>query len=798
MLAEIMRDSHYAIRQLLKSPGFAVVAILTIALGTGATSAMFSVINGVLLRPLPYPEPDALVRINEILPRFGRFSVAPATFLDWRSQNTSLEHTVAMTSGSAALMTRDGPERVTNAAVSWDFFQMLRVAPALGGTFGAEHDVPGKTDVIVLSHGMWQRRFGADPAIVGQAITLNGTPMTILGVMPAGFQIPRDAEYWTPLAFTAAKASRGGHFLAVFGRLKPGVTVQQANAELKSVSERLAAQYPDSSADESAEVVPVLDQIVGGIREPLLTLLAAVGVVVLIACANVANLLLVRASVREKELAIRSALGAGRLRIVRQLLCESLVLALAGGALGVMLAYAAIPVIKELSAGSIPRVQDVSIDGRVLFFAFGVSIATGLAFGLAPAWQASRNREASALKEGGRSSVTSGRWMRGILLVAEVALSIVLLVGAALLLRSFARVTNIDPGFRAERVLAFRVALPQTSYPDRAARLAFFDRLLTRLRSLPQVRSAAATQTLPMRGDYYLSFEIQGRPKPRPGEGFSASYRVGSPGYFESLGVPLKRGRTFTERDAEKAPLVAIIDEAFAARHFPGEDPIGRGLDIGNGTDGFFEIVGIVGDVRHSGLDAKPTPTMYVPYTQDVFGSLWVLARTDGNPASLAPLARQTVREIDPALPAFSIAPLLDTVSESVGQRRFSLLLLAAFAAIALVLASVGIYGVVAYAVSQRTQEIGVRMAIGAERGDVLRLIVGGGMKLALAGVGIGVAAALALSRYIATMLFETEPFDPVSYGATIAVLLAVALAACYVPARRAMNLDPVRAIRQE
>jgi putative ABC transport system permease protein len=798
MLAELVGDTRYAIRQLLKNPAFALVAIVTIALGTGATSAMFSVINGVLLRPLPYPEPERLVRVIEVLPRLGRFAVAPATFLDWRAQTTTLEHTVAMTAGSATLMTGDGPERVTNAAVSWDFFQLLRVNPVLGTGFTAEHDVPGKTNVVVLSHAAWERRFGRDPNVVGRAMTLNGTPSTILGVMPAGFQMPRSAEYWTPLAFNPANATRGGHFLAVVARLKPDVTVAQANAELKTISERLAQQYPENSANESAEVVPMMDLIVGNIRTPLWTLLAAVGVVVLIACANVANLLLVRASVREKEFAIRTALGARRSRLVRQLLGESLVLALAGGALGVLLAYGAIPVIQALNAGSIPRVQDVSIDANVLLFALGVSIATGLAFGLVPAWQASRAGAAAVLKEGGRSSVGGGRWTRNVLLVVEVALSIVLLVGAALLLRSFERVTTVDPGFRAERVLAFQVALPQNVYRDRQARLTFFNTLLARLDALPQVRDAAVTQTLPMRGDYMLSVEIQGRPKPKPGEGLSSYYRIASPGYFQALGVPLKRGRAFTERDTDKAPLVAIVDEAFAARHFPGEDPIGRGLDIGNGTDGFAEIVGIVGDIRYDDLETKPKPTMYMPHTQDVFGSLWVVASTDGDPARLAPLVRQTLREIDPALPAFSIVPMPEVVSESVAQRRFSLLLLASFAAIALVLASVGIYGVVAYSVSQRTQEIGVRMAIGAERGDVLRLVVGGGMKLAVAGVIIGIASALALSRYIATMLFETEPFDPASYAATIGTLLLVALAACYVPARRAMNLDPVAAIRQE
>ena len=799
MLADVLRDGRYAVRQLTKSPGFAAVAILTMALGIGATSAMFSVINGVLLRPLPFPDSDALVRVNEIVPQYGSFSVAPASFLDWRAQSTSFEQIVALTSGDATFNGADGPERIVSAAVSWDFFDLLRTQPILGRTFRAEEDLPGKNDVIVLSHNMWQRRFGGDQNVVGRAITLSGRPATIVGVMPSGFGFPGTAEYWFPIALNPSKASRGGHFLAVFARLKPGVSVSQAGAEMKTIAERLAKQYPESSADESAEVIPLLEQIVGNIRQPLFALLAAVGVVVLIACVNVANLLLVRAAVREKEIAIRTALGAGRGRLVRQMLAESLILSVAGGALGVLLAYLAIKPIQTLSAGSIPRVQSVSIDAAVLLFAFGVSVITGIIFGLAPAWQASRGGVAAVMKEGGRSSATGGgRWTRGTLLVVEVALSLVLLVGAALLLRSFARLTNVDPGFRPDNVLAFRVSLPAVSYPEDHNRVAFFENLLARLETHPQIRSAGMVQTLPMRGDYMLSFTVQGRPAPKPGEGPSANHRVVSPHYFSALGIPLKRGRSFTERDVEKSPLVAVVDEAFVRKHFPDEDPIGRGIDIGNGADGYYEIVGVVGSVRYDGLDASADPTMYVPFRQDVFSSMWVVAQAEGDPTHIMPVARQVVREIDPGLPTYSATPLATVVSASVGQRRFSMLLLGAFAMVALFLAAVGIYGVVAYSVSQRTQEIGVRIAIGAERRDVLTLIVGGGMKLALAGVVIGLAGALALSRYIATMLFDVTRFDPASYGATAAMLLAIAVLACYMPARRAMKVDPIIAMRQE
>ncbi len=507
----------------------------------------------------------------------------------------------------------------------------------------------------------------------------------------------------------------------------------------------------------------------------------------------------VRGSIRAKEIAIRTALGAARTRIILQMLAESLVLSLVGGGLGLLLAYYALPAIRTLSAGSIPRVNDITVDTTVLLFVFAISVITGLLFGMAPAWHAARTGPTEVLKEGGRSSTGGATgWVRSGLLVTEVALSIVLLAGAVLLLRSFARVTTVDPGFRPENVLTFRVALPNATYRERHQRIAFFDSLLAKLDAHPQITAAGMTQTLPMRGDYYLSVLIQGRPEPKPGEGLSASYRVVSPDYFKTLGIPVARGRIFTERDTETSPMVAVVDEAFVERHFPNEDPIGQRIDIGNGTDGFYEIVGVVGRVRHDGLARIATPTMYVPYKQDLFGQMAVVARTPDDPTQLAGAVRQAVREIDPALPAFAITPLTDVVSESVAQRRFSMLLLVVFAAVAVFLAAVGLYGVVAYAVSQRTQEIGVRMAIGAQRRDVLNLIVGGGMKLALIGVAIGLAGALALSGFIEAMLFDVQPLDPTSYTVTALVLLSVAALACYVPARRATRVDPIVALRND
>ena len=799
MFAHALRDARFALRQFAKTPGFTVVALLTIALGIGATSAMFSVVNGVLLRPLPYPEPDRLVRVHEVVPQYGLFSVAPATFLDWRQQNTAFERMAAYTSSSATFSGPEGPERIQGAQVTWELFDLLRVAPAIGSGLRAEQDVPGAAPVVMLSHGLWQRRFGGDRSVVGQTIPLSGVPTTIIGVMPADFYYPnRLAEFWRPLNLNPATASRGGHFLGVVARLKPDVALERADREMKAISERLATQYPDNSANESATVVTLLDQVVGGVRASLVTLFAAVAVVILIACANVANLLLVRASGRERELAIRVALGAGRRRLIVQMLAESLVLALVGGGLGLLLAYSTIPLIQSLSAGSIPRVADIVIDYRVLAFATAASLLTGALFGLAPAWQTSRARAGLVMKEGGRSSTSAGsRYVRSGLLVAEVAMSIVLLIGAMLLLRSFANLTGVDPGFRADGVLAFQVALPANTYPDSAKRIAFFETLTGKLDALPPVQSAGLVQRLPLVGGYVLSFAVQGRPPAKPGEEPSANHRVVSPDYLKTVGIPLRRGRHFTAADTEKSKMVAIVDDAFVTRHFPDEDPIGRGIDIGNGSDGFYEIVGVAGSVRDSGLDAAPAPTMYVPFRQDVFSTMWVVVKTDGDTAGLPPAVRQVVRELDRSLPAYSMSPLTDVVNGSVAQRRFSMLLLSVFALIALFLAAVGLYGVIAYTVSQRTREIGVRMAIGARPGDVLRMVIGGGMKLVAIGVGVGLAAAVGLTRLVRTMLFDVEPFDVVSYGGTTLLLFIVAVLACYIPARRAMRVDPIVALQE-
>jgi predicted permease len=798
MIASLVTDVRFALRQMSKTPGVTAIVLATIAFGVGATTAIFSLAYGVLMRPLPYAEAERLVRVFEVVPQYGRFSVAPANFLDWRERQQVFERIAVYAGGTDTFVGPEGPERLNRALVSWDLFELLRVPPALGRGFRADEDVPDQNAVIILSHGLWQRRFGGDPAIVGRAITLSGTPVTIAGVMPAGFYFPnRDVEFWRPIALNPSGAPRGAHFTSVVARLKAGVTVQQAGAEMIGIARQLAGEHPQSNRDESAETIALVDVIVGPVRPMLWTLVAAVGVVVLIASANVANLLLVRASAREREIAIRLAMGAGGSRLAGQMLSESLVFAVAGGSLGVLLAWQGIAPLRTLAAGSIPRVADVTLDSTVLAFALLTSLTVGVLFGMAPAWHALDRRIGTLLREGAPTSGSGrGRRLRSALLVAEVALSMVLLVGAALLLRSFDRLVRVEPGFRAENVLTFAVALPAVSYTSDRSRIAFYDRLLDTLQRTPGVQAAGMVQQLPIRGDYMLSFNVDGRAPLTPAESPSANHRVVSPDYFAAMDIPLRRGRGFSAQDGDTAPMVALIDEAFALRHFANEDPLGRGLDIGNGTDGYYRIVGVVGNVHHEGLDAAPQPTMYVPFTQDVFSSMSVLVRTGGEPSAFAATARRVVAQIDASLPAFAMSPLADVADASLAERRFALLLLSLFAAMALFLAAVGLYGVVSYAVSQRTREIGLRLAIGAQPADVLRMVLGTGMTLVAIGIAAGLAGALALSRTVTSMLFDVTPFDPVSYAATVLLLLAVAAVACYLPARRAMAVDPLESLR--
>jgi putative ABC transport system permease protein len=797
MIAQVLTDTRYALRQMRKAPGFTLVAVLTLTFGIGATSAIFSVVNAVMLKPLPYPDQERLVFVYEMLPQYGRFAVAPENFQDWRARNQVFERIATFRTGFETLVGSEQPERINRGEVSWDIFELLGTPPMLGRGFLAEEDAPDHNNVVVLSYGLWQRRFAGDPSIIGQSLTLGGTPSTVVGVMPEDFYFPnRSTEFWRPIALPATRAGRGGHYLGTIARLKREVSLEQASAEMRTIATQLAQEYPTTNRDESAEVIQMHELIAGPVRPMLLTLLAAVGLVVLIACANVANLLLVRASVREREMAIRAALGAGGRRLIGQMLSEGIVLAGAGGLLGVLLASVAITPIQTLGRTSIPRVADVALDGNVVAFVLFVTVLTGLLFSVAPAWHAARVGFGSLLKEGARGSSARGHRVRSLLLVGEVALSIVLLVGAVLLLRSFARLSGVDPGFRPENVLTFSVGLPDSSYPEDHQRVALFDRLLERLGALPGVQHLGMVQTIPIRSDHITSFTIQGRPPNPPGADPSANYRAASPGYFAALSIPVHRGRTFTPADTETSPHVAVIDEAFARQHFANEEPIGRAINSGDRST--YEVVGIVGSVHHEGLHVPPRPTLYVPFRQSVFSTMWIMLRTPGDPMALANDVRQALREIDSTLPAAAMAPLATVIDDSIAQRRFSMLLLAVFAAVALFLAAVGLYGVVAYAVSQRTQEIGLRMAIGAQRSDVLRMVLGDGMKLAAVGVVFGLGTALALARYTESMLFGVTPLDAVSYAATAAVMLAVSALACYVPARRASAVDPLQALRTQ
>ena len=797
----LFHDTRYGARMLLKNPGFAAVAIIALALGIGANAAIFSVVNTVLLRSLPYPEPDRLMVLRETkLPQFPEFSISPGNFLDWQRQNTVFEKLAAIQS-SAYNFTSDGtdPERLRGARVSAGLFEMLGATPALGRTFRGDEDQPGQ-NLAILSNALWKRRFSSDPNIVGQSITLSATSYTIIGVMPRSFQFPdRDTELWTPVGFSAAQAQQhGSHYLSVIGRLNPGVTLAQAGAEMSAIAGRLAEQYSGSNAGWDVNIVPMQEYDVRDIKPALLILLGAVALVLLIACANVANLLLARATARQKEIAIRTALGASRWRVVRQLLTESVLLALAGGAVGLLLALWGTDLLLALAPEDLPRVKDVALDGGVIAFTLSVTLLTGIIFGLAPAWQASRPNLNETLKEGGRGTTGGHHRVRGSLVVTEVALALVLLVGAGLLIRSFYRLQQVNPGFNTKNALAVTLSLPGKKYAQPDQLSAFYTQLIEKVASLPGVVATGASQTLPIQGDYLLGFNIQGRPPAAPGEDKSTNYYAVTPDYFKSMGIPLIRGRVFTDQDRKDSPRVAIINEEMARRYFPDENPIGKEINVTNGPETFREIVGIVGDVKQYGLAQPTTLQTYEPFSQNPFSGMTLVVRSESNPAGLTSAIRTQVLSIDKDQPIARTRALEQLVSDSVAKQRFAMLLLGTFGAVALVLAAVGLYGVMSYAVTQRTHELGIRMALGASTGNVLKLVVGQGMALALVGVGIGLGGAFALTRLMANLLFATGATDPVTFVGISLLLVGVAVAACLVPARRATKVDPMVALRYE
>ncbi len=808
VLADFFQDLRYAARMQRKNPAFTIVAIIALALGIGANTAIFSVVNTVLLRPLPYKDPERLVMVWEDASKFGYPNDTPAVanYVDWRDQNTVFEGMAAIADESFNLTGAGDPERLEGRLVSAKLFPLLGVEAQIGRTFTNEEDQPGANRVVVLSYGLWQRRFGGDNGIVGKPLNLNGNTYTVVGVMPARFQFPTsDDALWAPIAFTNDDLrNRDRHYLQVLARLKPGTTLEQAQTEMHTIASRLAQQYPQSNTDLGAAVTSLHEHMVGDIKPALLILLGAVGLVLLIACANVANLLLARAAVRQKEIAVRVALGARRWRLIRQFLTESVLLSLVGGLVGLALAYGGLVLLRSFIPENISQAREIAIDPKVLGFTFLVSMITGLIFGLAPAVQAARFNQTETLKEGGRDSATgsSGKRIRGLLVMSEVAVSLVLLIGAGLLINSFLRLRNVDPGFRADNLLTMRVVLPQPKYQEFERSSEFYTALVQRVESLPGVKSAAVTTNLPLyRQGNSIGISIEGQPPPPPGQENIVVTRIISPHYFETMSIPLLSGRAFTDQDTRATPRVAVISETMARRYWPGQDPIGKRIGTGRiqRPQDWTQVVGVVKDVRQFELTADAKPQMYLPHRQrGFFPSDDLVVKTDVDPASIASTVRNAVWEIDKDQPVSNIRTMEEILLDSIARQRFTMLLLAIFAGVALTLAAVGIYGVMSYSVAQRTHEIGIRMALGAQTGAVLKLAVGYGLKLVIAGVVIGLIAAFALTRVMATLLYGVTATDPATFTLISLLLVCVAAVASYIPARRATKVDPIIALRYE
>jgi putative ABC transport system permease protein len=810
----ILQDARYALRLIIKNPGVSVIAVLALALGIGATSAIFSVVNAVLLRPLPYKSPDQLMAVwEQSLQRdVPELPISYANYRDWVEQNQVFDQLAIFSFTGFNLAGAGEPERVIGVRASANLFPLLQEQPIIGRAFTEDEDRTGGAPVVVLSHALWQRRFSSDPQIVGKTVTLNNQGYTVVGVMRAGFEFPAGLsfrnrvisdriEFWTPIAPIAGSQNRGAHSHLAIGRLKTGVSLEQARTEMSAIQARLEQQYPEANSGISIRLLPLHEQITGNTRPALLILLGAVGLVLLIACANVANLLLARATARQKEIAIRTAMGASRWRIVRQLLTESVILSITGGAMGLLLALWGTSLLFSISPNTIPRSTEVGIDSIVLLFTLAVSILTGLLFGLAPALQTSRLDLNETLKEGARG--TSGgvgrNRVRSALVAAEVALSLVLLVGAGLLIKSFIRLQQSGLGFSTENLLTMRVSLPPVKYADEQKQAAFFKESLERFQNLPGVQTASAITTLPLTANYSATdFLIEGQPVPPPGEEIISAIAIIGPNYFRAMEVPLIAGRDFTEYDNREAPGVAIVSEGFAESFLGGEDPVGKRIAFGGDNPEWLSVVGVVRDVKHFGLDVAARPVVYTPFMQQSNPQMSLVLRTATDPASFAALVRREIQAVDKDQPISDVRTMEQLLSDSVSGRRFSTLLLGLFASVALTLAAVGIYGVMSYSVTQRKHEIGIRMALGASSQDVLRLIVGQGMTVALAGVAVGLAASFALTRLMESLLFGVSATDPVTFIVIPLILAGVALGACFVPARKAARVDPMIALRYE
>ncbi|MEY2483702.1 MAG: hypothetical protein QOK24_2230 [Verrucomicrobiota bacterium] len=804
----MMADLRYAIRMLAKSRAFTVIAILTLGLAIGANSAIFSVVDAVLLRPLPYPRSEQLVRVFGKQPQLDLAPNSPANFLEWKEENQVFERIGTYVGQGFNLLGGDKPERVIGARVSADILPLLGVQSALGRFFTNDEDQDGRGQVVILSHDFWRSRFGGDANTLRQTITLNDRPYAVIGVMPAGFAFPNTrTQVWVPIAFNAAeRKTRDTNFIDVVARLKPGVSIEQARANMSAVARSQAERYPKTNTGIGVTLVSLQEHIVGDVRPMLVVLLAAVAFVLLIACANVANLLLARAAVRQREMAIRGALGASRSRVIRLLLTESVLLAVLGGAAGLLLAFWSLDLLVSLKPANLPRLGEIGVNRAVFLFTLAVSVLTGLLFGVAPALQVSKLDLNEGLKESSRGGTDSPRRhrLRALLVVSEVALSLVLLVGAGLMIRSFSRLLAVDPGFKADHVLTAFVSLPVSKYPKREEQTAFFDRLLERLRNLPGVSAAGIVTDIPLYGGSSTGFDIEGHPEAAPGTRSMTDYRLINSDYFAAMGMKLVKGRAFSRYDTEAAPGVVIINETLAARFFAGEDPIGRRLDLSGDPKDLREIVGVVGDVRNYGVDAEVKPEVYVPFLQSapnylsgVVSAMTVVVRSAVEPTALGSALREQVQALDKDQPVSAIRTMEWYLADSMAQRRFNMLLLGVFAGLALVLAAVGIYGVIAYTVTQRTHEMGIRIALGARNGDILKLIFTNAMFTTAAGIVIGLGAAFGLTRLLQNLLYQVTATDPFVFASIPILLLLVAMVATYIPARRAMKVNPITALRE-
>ncbi|HSB12389.1 MAG TPA: ABC transporter permease [Blastocatellia bacterium] len=809
-MESLFQDVRYGSRLLIKRPGFTLVAVLALALGIGANTAIFSVVNSLLLRPLPLRDPDKLVQIWGVNAKLSRFKM-PASypdFADWRDQNQVFEQTVAYADWSFNLTGTNEPERISSAIVSPMFFSMLGIEPLAGRVFVSDEDQKGRDSVAVIGQRLWQRRFNSDPQVVGRSIELNAESYTVVGVVAQMADIPglsEETELWVPVSHGYGFTNRRGHYLGVIARLKPDVTLQQAQSDMDSVAGGLAARYPEANMDGGVRLVPLQEEIVGKFKLALLVLFGAVVFVLLIASANVASMLLSRAASRQKEIALRVALGARRIRVIRQLLTESLLLSLAGGALGLLLALWGTDLIVAFSPSDVPRIKEVAVDGRVLGFTFAMSLLTGIIFGFVPALHASRPDLNEALKEGGRSA-TGGIGRRralGFLVVTEIALSLVLVVGAGLLMRSFLKLQSVDLGFNPENLLTMQLELSGPNFKKAAPVIGFHDQLLERIRALPGVQAAATRSYVPIAADAsfaLLSFMIEGRPSD-PANRPIAYYNAVSSDFFQTLEISVLKGRVFDDHDVRKAQNVAIINETLARRHFSDEEPIGKRITLNDENpkeEEWATIVGVVKDTKTRSLEREPAGELYMPFAQQPEPFMSLMIRTTSKPETLLAAVREEVLALDKDQPVYSVRTLSRVLSQSVATPRFRTYLLAVFAGVALILAIVGIYGVMSYAVAQRTHEIGIRVALGAQTSDVLKLVVGHGLLLAVVGIAIGTVVSFALTKVLASLLFQVSVTDALTFTLVPLILAGVALAACLVPARRATKVDPMVALRYE